>query len=105
MTVRESPDELTLRAEEVGTWKTYINVDHMEKEWWGPPPFDYDRYAFCQALYKGIAGEDWGEFYDAYKEMSRAVAVKKPQEAQKARALWKMKAAKDAGEKILRSHA
>ena len=30
--------------------------------------------------------------------MSRAVAVKKPQEAQKAKALWKMKAAKDAGE-------
>ena len=30
--------------------------------------------------------------------MSRAVGVKKPQEAQKATALWKMKAAKDAGE-------
>ena len=36
--------------------------------------------------------------YDAYKEMSRAVGVKKPQEAQKAEALWKMKAARDAGE-------
>ena len=30
--------------------------------------------------------------------MSRAVGVKKPQEAQKAKALWKMKAAKDAGQ-------
>ena len=30
--------------------------------------------------------------------MGRAVAVKKPHEAQKAKALWKMKAAKDAGE-------
>ena len=30
--------------------------------------------------------------------MSRAVGVKKSQEAQKAKALWKMKAAKDAGE-------
>ena len=27
VTVRESPHELTLRTEEVGTWKTYINVD------------------------------------------------------------------------------
>ena len=36
--------------------------------------------------------------YFSYKEMSRAVGVKKPQEAQKAKALWKMKAAKDAGE-------
>ena len=34
----------------------------------------------------------------SYKEMSRAVEVRKPQEAQKARALWKMKAAKDSGE-------
>ena len=92
MTVRESPDELTLGAEEVGTWKTYINVDHVE------PPIDADWHAFCQALYEGIEGEDWGDQNDAYNEMSRAVGVKKPQEAQKATAPWKMKAAKDAGE-------
>ena len=36
--------------------------------------------------------------YDSYEEMSRAVVVKKSQEAQKAIALWRMKAAKDAGE-------
>ena len=47
---------------------------------------------------KGIEGEHWGELYDAYKEMSWAVEDKKPQEAQKAKALWNMKAAKDAGE-------
>ena len=29
--VRESPSELTLRAEEVGTWKSRINVDHIAK--------------------------------------------------------------------------
>ena len=40
----------------------------------------------------------WEELYFSYKEISRAVGVRKPQEAQKARALWKMKAAKDAGE-------
>ena len=33
----------------------------------------------------------------AHKEMSRAVGVMKPQEAQKAKALCKMKAAKEAG--------
>ena len=42
---------------------------------------------------KGIEGEDWGDMYEAYKEMSRAVEVKKPQETQKAKAL-----AKEAGE-------
>ena len=29
--VRKNPGELTLRAEEVGTWKSYINVDHIKK--------------------------------------------------------------------------
>ena len=33
--------------------------------------------------------------YDSYKVMSGAVGVKKPQEDQKAAALWAMKAAKD----------
>ena len=73
VTVRESPDELTLRAEEVGSWRTYVNVDHIEKEGWGHLLVDYDWYAFCRALCKGIEGEDSGESYDAYKEMSRAV--------------------------------
>ena len=93
-----SPDELTLRAEDVGTLKAYVNVDHIEKERWGPPLVDYDWYAFCQALYEGIEGEDWEDMYFSYKEMSGAVGVRKPRDAQKARALWKMKAAKDAGE-------
>ena len=67
MTVRESPDELTLRAEEVGTWKSYINVDHIAKGRWGLHLVDYDWHAFRL----------WRELYDAYKVMSRAVGVKK----------------------------
>ena len=31
VTVRESPEELTLRTEEVGTVKAYVNVDHERK--------------------------------------------------------------------------
>ena len=38
---------------------------------------DADWHDFCQALYEGIEGEDWGELYDACKEMSRAVGVEK----------------------------
>ena len=45
---------------------------------------DADWYAFCQALYKGIEGEDWEDMYESCKEMSRAVGVKKPQAAQRA---------------------
>ena len=97
MIVRESPDELTLRAEEEGTSKALINVDHIEQERWGPHLVGADWSAFCQAWYKGIEGEDWEEMYESYKEMSRTVGAKKPQDAQKAKALWAMKAAKDRG--------
>ena len=51
--VRESPDELTLRAEDVNTSKALINVNHIQPERWGPPLVDADWYAFCHALYKG----------------------------------------------------
>ena len=72
-------------------------VNHVAKERWVPSLVDVHWYAFFQALYKGIAGEDWEAMPESFKEMSRAVGVKQPQEAQKAKALWKMKAAKDAG--------
>ena len=49
-------------------------------------------------LYKGIEGEDWEDMYESYKEMSRTVEAKKPQEAQKAKTFFlSMKAAKDRG--------
>ena len=34
-TLRESPDELTSRAEEVNTSNAYIDVNHIEPERWG----------------------------------------------------------------------
>ena len=89
VTVRESPDELTVRAEEVGTSKALIDVNHIALERWCP-----------HLVGKNIAGEDWEEMYDSYQVMSRAVGVKKPQEAQKAKALWAMKAAKDRKEEF-----
>ena len=52
--------------EEVGVWKSYIIVDHIAKERWGP-----------HALHKGIEGEDWGELRDSYKEMNRTVGLRR----------------------------
>ena len=37
---------------------------------------------------------------DYYEETSRAAGVKKPSESQKARTLWRMKAARDSGEDL-----
>ena len=59
--VRESRDELTLRAEEVVTSEALIDINHIEPGRWGPLLVDADWYAFCQALYKSIKGEDWEE--------------------------------------------
>ena len=73
----EGPEELTLRAEEVGSLKACINVDHIAEDRWGPPLVDADWHAFCQAIYKGIEGEDWVELYEHYKEMSRAAGVRR----------------------------
>ena len=50
---------------------------------------------FCQALRKGIEGEDREEMGDSCQVISRAVGAMKPQEARKAKASWAMKAAKD----------
>ena len=98
--VRENPDQLTLRVEEVNTLKAYIDVNHIKPERWDPPKVDADWHAFNQALYKGIEGEDCEEMHDSYKEMGRAVRVKKPHEAKKANALWAMKATKDRREEF-----
>ena len=59
---------------------------------------DADWHAFCQAIYKGIEGEEWEELYCHNREMSRGNRSQKPSESQKAKAIWAMKAAKDRGE-------
>ena len=38
--IREGADELTLRADEVGTLRAFINTDHIKFERWGPPLVD-----------------------------------------------------------------
>ena len=61
--IREGADELTLRADEVGTQRPFINTDHIEFERWGPPLVDADWHAFFQAIYKGIEGKEWEDLY------------------------------------------
>ena len=96
--VSENSDELTLRAEELGASKASVNVDHIEPERWvlswlmltGMPSARRCTKASTETVGKKCTSRT--------EKMSRAVGVKKPQEAQKAKALWKMKVVKDAGE-------
>ena len=100
MSIREGPEELTLRTEEVHSQKSCINVDHIAQGRWSPSLVDADWRAFCLAIYKGVEGGEWEELYDYYKEMSRAAGVGRgANQSQKAKALWKMKEAKDREEK------
>ena len=46
--IREGPEELTLRAEEVGCQKSCINVDHIAEDRWGPPMVDADWQPFAK---------------------------------------------------------
>ena len=71
--VRESPDELTLRAEEVGTQKPCINVDHIAKERWGPPLVMLTGKPSARRCTKASKEKDWQDTYEGYKEMSGAV--------------------------------
>ena len=61
--IRKGPEELTLRAEEVGSQKACINVGHIAEYRWRPPVVDADWHAFCQAIFKGIDGSDWAEHF------------------------------------------
>ena len=94
LTIREGPEELTLRTKEVGSKKS-VHQSRSHCGGHGPLLVDADWRAFCQAIYKGIEGRDWEGLYEHYKEMSRAAGVRKPNETQKARAHQKMKTAKD----------
>ena len=77
--IREGPEELTLRAEEVDTVK-HVSI---ASDRWRPHLVDVDWHAFCQAIYS-----EWRELYKHYKEICRAAGAKKSSESQKARALW-----------------
>ena len=72
MSIREDPEELTLRTEELGSKTACVNVDHFAQDRWRPPLVVAGWHAFCQAIYKGIEGGDWEELYEHYKEKGRA---------------------------------
>ena len=75
--IREGADELTLRADEAGTQRAFMNTKHYELERWGPPLVDANWHAFCQTIFKGIEGEEWEELSYHHRELSQAAGVKK----------------------------
>ena len=75
--IREEADELTLRADEVGTLKAFINIDHIEYDRWRPPLADAGWHTFCQTIYEGIKGDEWEELYCHHRDVSKATGAPK----------------------------
>ena len=69
--IRDGADELTLRAEEVGLLRTFVDTKHVELERWGLPLVDAGWHAFFQYIH--------------YKELHEAAGTKKPRDSQEAR--------------------
>ena len=79
MTVRENPDKLTLRAEELGTLKAYVNVDHIKKK---DGVLSWLMLTGMPSVRRCIKAskEKIGKTCFSYKEISSAVVVRKPLE-------------------------
>ena len=82
---REGAEEITLRAEAVGSSRTFIDTAHVER--WRPPLVDADWHAFCQAIYQGFEEQEWETMFFYFKDLHQAVGTKKPGENRKASSL------------------
>ena len=101
--IREGADELTLRAKEVGSRRTFIDTKHTyQVERWEPPLVDADWHAFCQAVCKGIEGKEWEACCTITAESCfRRQGPKRFSDSQKVKALWTMTAARDRDDEFL----
>ena len=91
--VPEGTDELTPRREEEGMPRTFDSR-------WKSPLVDEEWHAICQAIYKGVEGQEWDVKYYKYAEMHKAINRKKWSGNKKAKALWSMR---DVGKRCGRS--
>ena len=74
--IREGADALTLRAEEVGVRRTFVDATHVEDERWRPLLVDAEWHAFCQAVYQGIEGTSVGNDVILLQRFAPAVVSK-----------------------------
>ena len=83
---REGADEPTLRAEEEGMLRTFIDTTDVgdDRE---PPLVNEGCRAICQAIFQGVEGSEWVTMYNNHKELHKSVKCKKSGEDKKAKAL------------------
>ena len=82
-------------SNQTGALKTYINVNHIEEERWGPPLVDYDWYPSVRRCIKASKEKTWERCMKPTKKGAGRWWLRRHR---KPKALWKMKAAKEAEE-------
>ena len=73
--VREGADELTVRADEEGTLRTFIDTTNVGNKRWGPPFVDEDWQAIWQPFFKGSREQNGGPCIPNEKELHQAVQL------------------------------
>ena len=61
--VQQGADELTLRAEEEGMLRTFIDATDVGDRRRGATLVDEDWHATCQAIFQGVEGSEWETMY------------------------------------------
>ena len=92
--IREGAEELTLRVEEVGSRRTFIDSTHVEAERWGAPLVDADWHVCLSSHVPRNRWTRMGNHLLLFQGSASAVRKKKLAASQKAKALWSMKEAK-----------
>ena len=88
------PEEVTLRAEEVGSSRACIDTTHVEAGLWRPSLVDADWHAFLPSHFVRRCTT-------ITKSCTRRWERRCLGKVKKAKALWSMKAAKDRDEQFL----
>ena len=83
--IRESADELTLRAHEEGVLRTFMDTTNVGDQRWEPPPDNVDWHALCQTFFQGVDGPEWEAMYYLCKNLHQAVKSKTSKENKKAK--------------------
>ena len=83
--IREGVSESTFREGEEGTLRSFINTACVGDSRRGPPLVDEDWHAVCQAIYKGVEGAEWENFYCKFVEMNKEDNVRHPSGSSKPR--------------------
>ena len=95
--VRELVEELTLRRDEEGVLRTFIDPANVGDIKWEPPPVD-EEMARSLPSHTGVEGAEWEKLHCKYFQKSGAVHIRHPSASPGAKTLSKAGEVKEKGD-------